>query len=176
MKKTFWIALLLLAVGVLPAVAETFTVQLKNGNSMITRYQPQRASWDPQVVLILGDSGNWIALREADIQKVTSSLETRGFGLRIDSRTLFLGWSANDGTTAAGEADEEAPTPRSYDIQQFVEPGRAGQGGFPVYGTGYEFSGSSGGTGGGGGTSPAPAPAPTPSPAPSTTPPAGAAQ
>jgi hypothetical protein len=151
----------------LPAMAETFTVKLKNGNSFETRYRPQEASWDPDMVMMLTDHGHWIALPRAEVDEVVSDFEERGFGKIIDTTTIDLGIAPNDLPTP-----DQAQTPsaleqlqsilqqqqRSYDIQQFVSPGQAGRtgGGLPVgYGSGIGSAGgpviSLPGGGGGGG-------------------------
>lgn len=169
--RALGLAALALALVASPAAAEIYTVTLDNGTSFISRYQPQESSWDPETVLLLTDVGNWIALSRGEIESITSESETRGFGLRVNSATLVFGWAPNDAPT-----EEEAPAQadpfsslnqflnRSYDVQQFVEPGAAGGGGVPVYGVPY-FSGggSSQSFGGAAGAPVSSAPAPGPS-------------
>jgi hypothetical protein len=127
--------LLLLALGLvaLPASAELYTLTLKNGNTFLSRQQPQFASWDQNVVLVLSDVGNWVAFEAQDVASVTSETQVRGFAVRLNATTLFLGWSANDGTGERGGVMAPQPT-RSYDQQQFVDPSEAG-GGFPTTST-----------------------------------------
>lgn len=159
--------LVLLAVGLLtaPAVAETFTVTLTNGNTFETRYRPQEASWDAAQVMMMTDQGNWIALPKEDIVEVVAETESKGFGKVIDTTTIDLGIAPNDQPLPD---EQEAPSEldvlqqllqrpeRNYDVPQFVSPGEAGQGGLPV---GYGAGIGSGGTtlvpvpfrGGGGG-------------------------
>lgn len=163
------VVVLITALVALPALAETFTVKLKNGSSFATRYRPQEASWDPGTVMLLTDFGHWIALPRADIETVESELESRGFGKYINTTTIDLGIAPND-LPSPGEAEETTPLQqlqnmlqqqpqKSYDIQQFVDPGQAGQGGLPVgYGSGigggagtaFIQMGTSGASGGGG--------------------------
>jgi len=146
---------LVVALVALPALAETFTLKLKNGSELVTRYRPQEASWDPDMVMMMTDFGHWVAFPRADIEEVVSDFEARGFGKVIDTTTIDLGIAPND-LPVPGE--EQQPTSleqlqslmqqnqRSYDIQQFVSPGQAGRtgGGLPVgYGSGI------GGGGGG---------------------------
>lgn len=147
MRKQIPLLPLLVALAVvlvaLPVAAETFTLKLKNGNSFETRYRPQVASWDPDMVMMLTDHGHWIALPRAEVEEVISDFEQRGFGKIIDTTTIDLGIAPNDQPTPE---DAQGPTAleqlqsvlqqqeRSYDIQQFVSPGQAGQtgGGLPV--------------------------------------------
>lgn len=149
MKTRFVIvASVALALIALPALAETYTVQLSNGTHFETRYQPKVASWDESMVLVLTDVGNWIAIDQADIVSVDVATEQDGFGKVIDTLTVSLGWAPNDAPAEDPEAAldpmsrllnflqaEEANRP-DYSVQQFVEPGQAGgsTGGLPVGG------------------------------------------
>lgn len=161
-----------LALAATPAAAETYTVTLVNGKTIESRYQPQEASWNPDMVLIMTDQGNQIALPRAEITNVVSETEARGFGKRIDTMTVDLGFAPN----VAPEPEEEDQFTRqlnqlqqvlqsnqqqqNYDIQQFLSPSeinRRGSGGLPVgYGAGIGSGGSGIGpvafpvTGGGG--------------------------
>lgn len=151
------VCLALLALAV-PAAAE-YTVTLTNGSSFTTLYQPEEAGWDPSVVMVITNVGNWIGIPRDEIEQISSSDDDRGFGKRLSITTLSFGFLANDApTTGPEQAAQQAPfqQQRSYDLQQFVEPGEAGGGGVPVYGV--QFSGSGGGIGGGG-VSQRPAPA-----------------
>lgn len=148
------LALVLLAT---PVLAETFTVEMANGTEFTSRYRPQQASWDSDMVMILTDYGNWIALRRSDIQIVTADTEIRGFGKVIDTTTIDLGIAPNDLPPPDPEGAQpsqlemlqnilqQQPPPQSYDVPQFVSPGQAGQGGLPV-----GFAAGTGGRGGGG--------------------------
>lgn len=134
-------ALLAVAVLALPAAAETYTVKLKGGGTFLSRHQPQQASWDESMILVLSDVGNWLALSRQDVESIVSDTNNRGFGKRLDANTIVLGWSANDyDESTAGAADLPAPE-RSYDQNQFVDPEDIG-GGFPT-----TFPGSYSGSG-----------------------------
>jgi hypothetical protein len=146
--------LLLLAAVLLVAVPVSaqavFQVTLDNGSVFESRYQPQEAAWNPQMVLMMTEGGNWIALPREQIVQVTSDIEVRGIGRMIDAATIDLGWAPND---APVPEEEDAATSQlrmlqqlieqqgqqqNYDVEQFVSPGRAGQtGGLPLgYATG----------------------------------------
>lgn len=106
MRRTLTvIPLLFLPVLALPAAAEVYTVALKNGGEVITAYQPQEASFDKNMVLLLTEVGNWIGVRKADIESVRSEAEIGGYGRVLSKNTILLGWSAND---AANPDDEQA--------------------------------------------------------------------
>lgn len=167
-SRIFVLAVLVLALAALPAAAETYTVTLTNGTAFLSRYQPQESSWDSGTVLLLTDVGNWMAVPRGEIESITAESEVRGFGLRIDATTLVFGWAPNDNP----EEDETAPAQRdpfssldrflnrSYDIQQFVEPGEAGGGGVPVFGVTYSGGGGGQAFGGTGGAPPSTPPPP----------------
>lgn len=90
------LALLALAPLSLPAEAEVFFVTLTNGTTFETAYQPQAASWDDSMVLLLTETGNWIGLPEAEIQEVRSESQIAGYGRAIDNNTFELGFAPND--------------------------------------------------------------------------------
>lgn len=144
--RTLSVVVLALVVAVAPAAAEIYTVKLANGNEFDTQYRPKEAGWDSDVILLLSDVGNWIAVERADIVEVEVATEREGFGKVIDTHTVALGWAPNDAPTdnpeesldpmtqlfnflAAERADQ-----RDYSVQQFVEPSETGQGGLPVSG------------------------------------------
>jgi hypothetical protein len=136
--------LFLLALGcAVPSGAELFFVTLTNGTTFETAYQPQAASWDPGMVLLLTEQGNWIGLPKTDIQEVRSESQIAGYGRAIDNNTFELGFAPNDATDPnAKPADpaesraqmleqmlmqqqQEADQRRadeSYTIKQFVNP------------------------------------------------------
>lgn len=138
------LALLALADAV-PAGAEIFFVTLNNGTTFETAYQPQAASWDTGMVLLLTETGNWIGLPQADIKDVRSESQIAGYGRAIDDNTLELGFALNDAfdPNAAKPADaaearalmleqmvnqqqeelNQRQAQESYTIQQFVNPG-----------------------------------------------------
>lgn len=138
-----------------PALAETYTITLRGGGTFLSRYQPQEASWDRNMILVLSEVGNWTALARQDIASIKSDTNNRGFGKRLDAATLELGWSANDyDETAAGGGAFLPPPERSYDQNQFVDPEDL-RGGLPA-----TFPGSYSGGYSGSVAPPAPPPAP----------------
>jgi hypothetical protein len=137
------LALLTLA-GAAPAGAEVFFVTLNNGTTFESAYQPQAASWDTSMVLLLTETGNWIGLPQADIREVRSESQIAGYGRAIDDNTFELGFAPNDASDPdakpAEPAEERAQmleqmlmqqqqeldqrqAQESYTIQQFVDPG-----------------------------------------------------
>ena len=96
-RMTLGIALaLLLSAATLPAAAEVFHVTLANGSVIDSLYEPQEASWDHGMVLLLTDTGNWIGIDKRDVGSVTSENATRGFGVVINATTISLGEAPND--------------------------------------------------------------------------------
>jgi hypothetical protein len=145
------VLLVALAVVVLaaPATAEVYTISLNNGTEFQSRHRPEEASFDSNIVLVLTDVGNRIALSKADIKAVEAHTERDGFGKRIDTHTVSLGWAPNDApqvdpeaamdpmTRLLGFLEAERANQPNYSVQQFVEPGMVGgpsQGGLPVSG------------------------------------------
>jgi len=103
-----------LAVGAVPATAEVFHVQLKNGGTIDTLKQPEQSSWDADVVLLLTEYGNWIGLEQKDIEAVTSETAASGFGIPINTTTIAIGWAPNDAVdpnavTPNGKGDAGSP-------------------------------------------------------------------
>lgn len=143
-------ALAVLAAAALPAAAGDWVVTLRNGTEFVSRYQPEEASWDPDVVLLMTADGNTIGLARADIASVASDIESRGFGTVIDDKTISLGWAPNDLPDADAAAAGQGLSPEMQilqqmiaaqgqgappqNVQQFVDPGFAG-GGLPTFGT-----------------------------------------
>lgn len=153
MKSRHSIAILavLMLFAFTPVVAEVFNVQLKNGNSFITRYQPKVAEWDESKVVVLTDVGNRITLQLDDIADIQADSQIKGFGTVIDTTTIVLGWAPNDAPTEAAP-DAEAQfqqyleslmsNRRDNTVQQFVNTEDAGQGGLSPWEFGGEgFSG-----------------------------------
>lgn len=97
-------SLLALSLLAAPAGAEIYRVTLNNGQTFDTSYQPQEASWDASMVLLLSDVGNWIGVSKADIQQVEPVNETGSFGIQIAVNTYELGISANDAEAEAQAA------------------------------------------------------------------------
>jgi hypothetical protein len=141
------------ALAVAPASAEVFTLTLTNGSTFDSRYQPRQAIWDATMIEFLTETGNWMALPKSLVSDIAAASETKGFGRVIDTTTVDLGFAPNDMPTedaAAGNAAGDLPQvlERSYDQQQFVEPGSMG-GGIPVGNvTGFVDGGGSRGRGG----------------------------
>jgi hypothetical protein len=155
--------LLALALLAVPAAADVYYVTLTNGQVIQTAHQPQQASWDPNMVLLLTEVGNWIGFPKDQVQGVRAEDPTQGYGIRISDKAIALGRSPNDlplgDDSAKSKADlltdrylslaerqmalEEAR--RNYSIQQFAEPGSTG-GGIPIsYGIGSSAMGALGG-------------------------------
>lgn len=101
-------AMLLVLLLAAPAVAERYTVTLDNGTEFVTLRQPRVASWDPGVVLVITEAGNWIGLPEASISSVIARSEALRLGRVIDSKTIEIGFSANDAPTEEELAEQEA--------------------------------------------------------------------
>lgn len=152
-----WPLLLGVALLAAPASADVFYVTLTNGTVLETAHQPQQASWDPNMVLLLSEVGNWIGYPQDQIESVRSEDPTQGFGIRISDKAIALGRSLNDlpeeekgkpmdelNQRLFGLAERSlrmAEEQRTYSIQQFVEPGQT-QGipssfGGNAYGGGY---------------------------------------
>ena len=184
--------LLVLALCVMPASAEVFHVTLTNGSVIDTAYQPQQASWDPGMVLLMTDTGNWVGFHKDEIESIQAEDPAQGFGVRISDKTIALGLSPNDlpapteGDAAQQAADRYyqlversmalAERRQNYSIQQGVSteetqgiPTSFGDGGYFSGFNGGTFNGLSGGGLSGGGGGPAPGPVSGPS-SPSTPP------
>ena len=131
----------LLTLPALPLSAEVFTVTLTNGNVLETQYQPQQASFDKDMVLLLTEVGNWIGVRRNEIASVVSDAESSGFGKVIGRNTVDLGWAANEAADpnapgADGKQDpglslaaqalqavyQQRQEQQSYTVKQFVQP------------------------------------------------------
>jgi hypothetical protein len=107
------LSLLVLALCVLvpglPVSAEVFHVTLTNGSVIDTAYQPQQASWDPNMVLLLTDTGNWIGFAKEEIGNISAEDPAQGFGVRISDKAIALGLSPNDlPVPAEGDAAQQA--------------------------------------------------------------------
>jgi len=135
--------MLLALVFAVPAGAEVFFVTLTNGTTFETAYQPQASSWDPGMVLLLTEQGNWIGLPQADIREVRSESQIAGYGRSIDNKTFDLGYAPNDAEDPTAKPTEppearaqmleqmlmqqqqqidQRRAQESYTVQQFVEP------------------------------------------------------
>ena len=87
---------LVLAMVGTTAYAAIFTVTLSNGTSFETRYRPVQSEWDENMVMIMTDKGNWIALAKSEVVGVESQAEAKGYGYQLNTSTFFLGWTPND--------------------------------------------------------------------------------
>lgn len=135
--------LALAALCAVPAAAEIYHVQLVNGEEFDSRYPPEEASWDRDLLLFHSETGNWVGVRRDEVVAVAIETELRGAGRRIDASTIYVGRTANARTLpgAEDEADpavallqsiyEQSQAQQNYSIEQFVEPGETG-GGIPV--------------------------------------------
>jgi hypothetical protein len=145
MRRTLACLSLLALACAVPAGAEVFFVTLNNGTTFETAYQPQAASWDPSMVLLLAETGNWIGLPQADIKEVRSESQIAGYGRMIDDKTFELGFAPNDASDPNAKPAEPADAraqmleqmvmqqqqeldqrtaEKNYTVQQFVEPGQ----------------------------------------------------
>ncbi len=107
--------------------ADYYTVTLTNGTSFQTRYRPEPAEWDDNVVMINTDRGNWIGLLADDIADVTSHAEATGFGYQLDTTTLFVGWSPNEDQSAEEGAEGEGGAGGGLNLEEmFPEPPPSG--------------------------------------------------
>lgn len=138
------LALLVLAPLAIPsAEAEVFLITLNNGTTFESAYQPQEASWDSGLVLLLTESGNWIGIPQADIREVRAEAPVSGYGRVIDKLTFELGYAPNDANDPDAKSGDPAEArtqmleqmitqqqqelnqrsaEQSYTVQQFVDP------------------------------------------------------
>ena len=135
MRSRVGILILSLALLALPAAADVFHVTLKNGSEILTTGQPQQASWDPNMILLLTEFGNWVGFAKDEIDSIRAEDPTDGYGARIRDNVIALGWSPNDLPDAqaapgdvndrlAGIAErmlEMAERQQNYSVQQFVD-------------------------------------------------------
>jgi hypothetical protein len=124
----------LVVLSAMPAQAEVFHVKLRNGSTIDTLYQPQQATWDPNVVILLSDAGNWVGIDQRTIESVESEAQIRGFGVALNFNTIAIGWAPNDAVDPATlQANPQAATMQAlqnmyqqqqeqahYTIPQFV--------------------------------------------------------
>ncbi|HEV7504081.1 MAG TPA: hypothetical protein VGS07_04150 [Thermoanaerobaculia bacterium] len=149
---SIWLLMLAFALLAVPATAEVFHVTLTNGTTVDSAVQPQQASWDPNMVMLLTDVGNWVGFPKDEIADIKAVDPTAGFGVRISSTAIALGRFSNDlpeptkggaqdqdkYLAAATRAMEAAEKQQHYSVQQFVEPNQtqgipaafAGSGGY----------------------------------------------
>jgi len=186
MRRSLALSLLALSLLAVPAGAEVYRVTLNNGQIFETAYQPQEASWDASMILLLDDVGNWVGVSKADVQQVALVNETGAYGVQLSKNTYEIGISANDaeaqmvanGQPGQGKDALEAAqlrltelelkqrqaeiqqqqADRSYGVKQFVEPNA-------TQGIPSRFVGSTTGQPTGHSLAPMPAPAPAQAPA-----------
>jgi hypothetical protein len=124
-----------LALFAAPASADVYYVTLSNGSVVETAHQPQQANWDPNMVLLLTETGNWVGFPKEQITGIRAEDPTQGFGIRINDKAIALGVSPNDLPEAKGKDDvnqrffdlanrmlDMAEQQQHYSVQQFVEP------------------------------------------------------
>ena len=118
------------ALAVAPLPAAVYTVELTNGTSVLTRYEPEDAAWDSSKIVFVDEYGNTVAFDKSDVVGVTSDFESKGYGSMIDSTTMALGWAPNDaldpaspeGQAAAAAAAVLGTQPPPAHMDNFVEP------------------------------------------------------
>src|ERR1700709_642417 len=158
----FGLSLVVLALLAVPASADVFFVTLTNGTVIETARQPQQASWDPNMVLLLTEVGNWVGFSKDEIKNVRSEDPQQGFGIKISDKAIALGRAPNDLPGAKTKQEEAADRyleyanrlldimdhRANYSVRQFSEP-NSSQGVPMSYGVGFSAMGSLGGSGGG---------------------------
>jgi hypothetical protein len=121
-RSRIYLSLLVFALCVLPAVpasAEVFHVTLANGSVVDTAYQPQQASWDPDMVLLLTDTGNWVGFHKDEIDNIRAEDPAQGFGIRISDKTIALGLAPNDlPVPEEGGGAQQANSDRFYQLTE----------------------------------------------------------
>lgn len=135
------VAVLAAALAAAPAFGAIYNVHLTNGESYESRYPPEEASWDPEVLLIHTETGNWIGIERDRIARVESETDVRGFGRRIDATTIHIGRLANAAPVPGEEGQQQdqqlallqaiydqQQQDQSHTIEQFVDPSDTGQG------------------------------------------------
>src|ERR1700733_12245715 len=104
----FGLSLVVLALVAVPASADVFFVTLNNGTVIETARQPQQASWDPNMVLLLTEVGNWVGFSKDEIKNVRSEDPQQGFGIKISDKAIALGRAPNDLPTNEKTKQEQA--------------------------------------------------------------------
>ncbi|HSS49419.1 MAG TPA: hypothetical protein VLX28_10765 [Thermoanaerobaculia bacterium] len=165
-----WLLMLTFALLAVPAMAEVFHVTLKNGTTVDSAVQPQQASWDPNMVMLLTEVGNWVGFTKDEIADIKAVDPTAGFGVRISNTAIALGRFSNDLPESAkgGAQDQDkylalatraleaAEKQQHYSVQQFVEPNQTQ--GIPAAFAGAGYGNASPIPGGGGTVAPQSAP------------------
>jgi hypothetical protein len=91
-----------------PAGADVFHVKLRNGTTIDTLYKPQQATFDPNLVILLSDVGNWIGIDQREIESVRSDSEIHGFGVALNFNTIAIGWAPNDAPEPSAQSAQSA--------------------------------------------------------------------
>ena len=65
-----WLLVLAFALLAVPATAEVFHVTLTNGTTVDSSVQPQQASWDPNMVMLMTEVGNWVGFPKDEISDI----------------------------------------------------------------------------------------------------------
>ena len=157
------LVLLVLAFALLavPATAEVFHVTLRNGTTVDSALQPQQASWDPNMVMLMTEVGNWVGFSKDDISDIKVVDPTAGFGVRISSTAIALGRFSNDLPETGKNPQDELNSrylalanktlemqekQQHYSVQQFVssEQTQGIPAAFAGYGAGYGGNGMTG--------------------------------
>jgi len=103
-----WLLALAFALLAVPATAEVFHVTLTNGTTVDSSVQPQQASWDSNMVMLMTEVGNWVGFPKDEIADIKVVDPTAGFGVRISSTAIALGRFSNDlPETGKGNAQDE---------------------------------------------------------------------
>lgn len=125
-----------------PLSAEIFKIRMKSGNEFVSKYKPRQAWYSEDKLLIMTEAGNIVALDKSEIETVESDLESRGFGVVIDTTTIMVGVRPNDMPVLDDEAINQAldrasrlqslrpPQTQNYSSPLFSEPNSGG--GLPV--------------------------------------------
>jgi hypothetical protein len=155
-----WLLVLAFALLAVPATAEVFHVTLANGTTVDSSVQPQQASWDPNMVMLMTEVGNWVGFQKNEIADIKVVDPTAGFGVRISSTAIALGRFSNDlPETGKGTSQDELTSrylalanktlemqekQQHYSVQQFVatEQTQGIPAAFAGYGAGAGYGGN----------------------------------
>lgn len=134
---TILVAMVLLVAA--SAGAINYRVNLHNGNSFLSPYEPVDASFDDSLLMFLGDRGNWIAIPKVEVESVDSLIQTQGRGTVIDEVTIMIGLLSNDKPSPEESAELAAEAANrqlniNYSMPLFSEPYATG--GIPLSFTG----------------------------------------
>lgn len=88
--------LLLASLFAAPLTAEIYKIRMKSGNEFVSKYKPRQAWYSEDKLLIMTEAGNIVALDKSEIETVESDIESRGFGVVIDTATVMVGVRPND--------------------------------------------------------------------------------